>query len=107
MKPLYLLKEEEVEKYSKLKKFPINYDICPCSVGAYRREHKEILDEYEKKHPDVKYNVIRFHESMKDSLKKEKSVKIAPCKYCGEPSSSGICKTCSIFNELKSIEKEK
>ncbi|MCK4522308.1 MAG: TIGR00269 family protein [Nanoarchaeota archaeon] len=100
VKPLYLIKEDETERYSKIMKFPVNYGICPCSVGAYRREFKNVLDDFEKKYPAVKYNVIRFHENIIKQMKKEKNVDIGVCEYCGEPASKKICKTCKIFIEM-------
>ena len=101
VKPLYFIKEEEIETYSKLMKFPVNYGICPCSIDAYRREYKNQLDNFEKKHPSVKYNIIRFHETMKSNLKKEESMELNNCETCGEPSSKKICKVCTIIDELK------
>ncbi len=101
VKPLYHIKEEEALRYSKIMKFPVNYEICPCSVGAYRREYKEMLDEFEKKHPSIKYNILHFHERMQESLKKEKKVKINACKICGEPAANELCKVCTVLEELK------
>jgi len=102
VKPLYFLKEEEIEKYSKILKFPVHYGMCPCSIDAYRREYKNYLDKFEEKHPSIKYNIIRFQENMKNSLKKEKSVKINSCEVCGEPSSKNMCKVCIIIKNLSS-----
>ncbi len=102
IKPLYFIPEIDVEKYSKLMKFPVNYEICPCSVGAYRRSYKEILDEFEKKHPSVKFNIIHFQEKfVKDLKEKSKNVKIGSCEICGEPSSKNVCKTCELLICLK------
>ncbi len=107
VKPLYLLKEEEIERFSKLLKFPVNYGICPCSVDAYRRQYINFLNEFEKKHPSVKYNIIRFHETMKDNLKKPKNLKIGTCESCGEPSSKKLCKACTIFKILRQKQSKK
>ncbi|MFH1211944.1 MAG: TIGR00269 family protein [Candidatus Woesearchaeota archaeon] len=101
VKPLYEVREDEAGRYSKIMKFPVNYGICPCSASAYRREYLNLLDEFEKKHPCVKYNLVRFHETMKASLKKEKSQKVGLCSICGEPASNDVCKACNIFRELK------
>ncbi len=106
VKPLYYIREDEVERYSKIMKFPVNYEICPCSVDAYRREYKEILDNFEKKHPCVKYNIINFQQKMKAHLKEDKDMKIDLCENCGEPSSNLLCKACKIISELKSVRKE-
>jgi len=106
VKPLYLIKEEEVERFSKLMKFPVHYGICPCSVDAYRRQYINFLNEFEKKHPSVKYNIIKFQENMKDNLKKQKNLKVGTCKICGEPASKDLCKTCTIFKILATAKKE-
>lgn len=103
VKPLYHIKKEETTRYSKMMGFPVNYGICPCSVEAYRREYREMLDEFEKKHPEVKYNIIKFFETLKNNLKKEKTT-IPLCPLCKEPSSQKICKTCTLFKELKLIK---
>jgi len=102
IKPLYNITENEVIKYSKIMKFPVNYEICPCSTDAYRKEYRNILDNFEKKHPNVKYNIVKFHENLilplKNKLKKEK---IPLCKKCGEPASKDVCMTCQIFEAIK------
>lgn len=112
VKPLYNILESEVVRYSKLMGFPVNYGICPCSVDAYRRNFVKILDEFEKKHPSVKYNIIRFHESIREkALSSVDSGKgfedIGFCKECGEPTSKDLCQTCMILSELSGMEKEK
>jgi len=107
VKPLYLITEVEARRYSELMNFPVNYEICPCSIGAYRREYRVMLDEFEKRHPDIKYNIIHFHENMKKNLKEEpEQIKINYCLTCGEPCSKEICKTCQIFEELRGEKKE-
>jgi uncharacterized protein (TIGR00269 family) len=101
IKPLYEIKEEDILEYSKIMNFKINYDICPCSTKAYRREYKNILDTFEKNHPSLKYNIIKFQETLKENLKEREHLEIGVCEICGEPSSNKVCKTCIIFKELK------
>lgn len=107
IKPIYYISEEEAIRYSKIKDFPVNYGICPCSVGAYRRQYKNILDEFEKKHPPVKYNIVRFQERMKKLMDLENTSKgeVKKCELCGEPAAKEICNACKIFSELKIIKK--
>jgi len=100
VKPLFNVQEKEVETYSKLHKFPVNYDECPCSVNAYRKNFKKILDQFEKNHPDVKYNVINFFMNSLYTENKEGKVNIGTCKNCGEPSSNDKCKVCTILENL-------
>jgi len=108
IKPLYLISEEEATRYSKILKFPINYGICPCSVGAYRRKHKNFLDEYEKKHPSVKYNLVKMHERLMDLIDPEKlkTGEVNACTMCGEPAAKDMCNKCRIFKELKILKKK-
>jgi tRNA-5-methyluridine54 2-sulfurtransferase len=106
VKPLYLINENEVIRYSKIKNFPVYYGICPCSVGAFRRNYLNMLNDFEKKNPSLKYNIIRFQESIMNFVDKEKLNKgtASRCKCCGEPASSEICNTCKIFKELKILK---
>lgn len=109
VKPLYLTPEKDVERYSKLMGFPVNYEICPCSINAYRRNYKEWLNDFEVKHPSIKFNIVRFHEKlilpMKEQLRKEIG-EINLCEVCSEPASNTICKTCQIVLALKEIDPE-
>jgi len=102
VKPLYLCSEKETTAYSKLMRFPVNYKPCPCREGAYRREYAEMLDDFEKRHPSVKYNIIQFFLRTVYKIKKiDKSVKVNACAYCGEPASKDVCKRCEILIALK------
>ncbi|MFH1054274.1 MAG: TIGR00269 family protein [Candidatus Woesearchaeota archaeon] len=106
VKPLYFIKEDEIIKYSKIMGFPVNYGICPCSVHAYRRDYRQILDRFEEDHPSVKYNILKFQENMKLSLKDEGLLVVNGCRRCGEPCSKDICKACIIFDKLRTEKKE-
>lgn len=108
VKPLYLCTEKETTAYSKLMKFPVNYDDCPCREGAYRKEYAEMLDDFEKKFPPTKHNIIQFFlrtiYQMKDSGNEDKQdteKMINTCSYCGEPCSKQVCKRCEILIALK------
>lgn len=105
VKPLYLMSEAEIIRYSRIRKFPVNYGICPCSVDAYRRNFIGFLDEFEKKHPSVKYNIVRFSELMRERLAPEEDRKVGLCTKCGEPSNDKTCRTCIILSELGAKQK--
>ncbi|MEM4336918.1 MAG: TIGR00269 family protein, partial [Candidatus Woesearchaeota archaeon] len=103
VKPLYFCTEKETTTYSKIMNFPVKYERCPCSVDAYRREFRKFLEEFEKKHPSVKYNIIKF---FLETLYKKKGERcnndlLGTCKKCGEPSAGDVCKACQILNALK------
>jgi len=112
VKPLYLHSEKEVIAYSKIMKFPVKYTRCPCSVDAYRKEYREMLTAFEKRHPPIKYNIVSFFlQSIYDMRKKhpqlfaEKSV-VGECQYCAEPCAKDTCKRCQILITIKGEEKQ-
>ncbi|MFH1972755.1 MAG: TIGR00269 family protein [archaeon] len=101
VKPLFEVMEKEVIQYSKLHDFPVNYEDCPCSVNAYRKNFRKFLDEFEEKHPDVKYNIMNFFMENFYVSEKEENMDINKCSTCGEPASNEKCKVCVILGELK------
>lgn len=103
IKPLYFVSEKEIKKYSKTMNFPVNYNPCPCRVGAYRNHIRKLLDSYEKVNPDVKKNVIKSFLKTLPNLKKQFKTSAEPeyCKSCGEPSKKEKCMACQILERLK------
>ncbi len=99
VKPLYFCSNQEAKKYSKLKKFPVQYDACPCSVNVFRRKIRNHLDTLEKDYPEIKINIVRtFLEILPTLQKKFKPKdKLKDCVECGEPSRNELCKRCEIF----------
>lgn len=100
VKPLSFISNEEAKRYSQIKEFPVNYEICPCSVDAHRRQYRKMLAEFESKNPGVKYSIVRFLETMKNNLKETPATKTNECESCGEPASGKICKTCQILKQI-------
>ncbi|MFH2028368.1 MAG: TIGR00269 family protein [Nanoarchaeota archaeon] len=101
IKPLYLNSEEEVRIFSKLMKFPVKYESCPCRSEAYRKEVDDMLDEFEKKHKQTKYSIVRSLLEILPALKKEYSGKVKVCKKCGEPAAQDECNVCVLFSKLR------
>jgi tRNA(Ile)-lysidine synthase TilS/MesJ len=44
VKPLFFIPESEVKKYSKIKKFPVVYEKCPCAFESYRIKTRKWLE---------------------------------------------------------------
>lgn len=102
IKPLYFLSEKDIEQYSKLMNFPVIYGRCPCSVTAYRNTIRNLLNEYEKKFPDIKKNIINYFLKIQNKLKKYYITSEKPnyCKKCGEISVGKLCNVCNIIQKL-------
>lgn len=102
IKPLYFHTERETTLFSKLHKFKVVYEKCPCRVHVLRAQVEKLLDEFEKKQPDVKYAIVNSFLEILPVLKKfYKKDLISICEKCGEPTSGKVCKTCEILNKLK------
>jgi len=101
IKPLYFCTEKEVRLYSKLMNFPVKYEKCPCREEAYRKEVAEVLDEFEKKHNQTKYSIVRSLLEILPELKVKYKGKVNYCKKCGEPTAKITCNACNIFNGLR------
>ena len=101
IKPLYFVKEKDVEIYSREKGFPVLYQRCPCVVGALRHEVRKKLDEFEKKNPKVKQNLVENFLEIQKKLKKNVTQDLRYCSVCGEPSRNDVCKVCRMMRELK------
>jgi uncharacterized protein (TIGR00269 family) len=101
IKPLYFCTEEEVRLYSKLMGFPVKYEKCPCREEAYRKEVAELLSEFERKHRQTKYSIVRSLLEILPELKIKYKGKVNYCKKCGEPAAGNVCNACNIFKKLK------
>ena len=98
IKPLYFCKEEDIRNYSKLKNFPVNYEPCPCSVMAYRKSVRVLLNKYELNNENIVKSFLKIQPELKNFYKNEK---INYCTNCGEPTTKGECKTCQIIKKLR------
>lgn len=105
VKPLYFCTNEEIREYSKLMDFPVVYESCPCSSGAYRKEVRKFILELEKGYPNLKLNIVKNFLRILPLFRKHyiSKDKIKYCDNCGEPSRNDICRRC----ELTLISKKK
>lgn len=100
IKPLYFMKEKNVEIYSRKKRFPVLYQRCPCVIGAFRHEVRKKLDELEKLNNNIKENLVDNFLNVQKKLRKNISKDLKHCKMCGEPSRNDICKACRMLKEV-------
>jgi len=107
IKPLYFCSEDEVERYSKLKKFPVEYGYCPCSIDSQRRDVANFLEEMEKINPLVKFNIMDHFVKVLPKLRKKYAgvqESLETCIGCGEPSSRELCRACQILEQFEPRE---
>ena len=103
IKPLYFCTNDEIKKYSKIMKFPVLYQPCPC-LASFRKEIRELIPSLEKIDKKIKMNLVEnflnvvlpiVREKYKEEIKEMRY-----CKTCGEPSRNEICKRCSLIEVL-------
>ncbi len=101
-KPLFFAKEKEVERYSKLMNFPVQYGKCPCSIEGFRNQIKDFLNIYEYRNPDIKVNIINYFLEIAPKIKERFKAEESPalCSNCGEPCKDTNCRTCQILSNL-------
>ncbi len=101
IKPLYFMTEQEVSAFSKLMDFPVIYEKCPCSVDAYRRAMRNMLNDFDGKYAGTKHSVVASFIDILPMLRKKYSGKLRICKSCGEPSANELCKSCELIGKIK------
>lgn len=102
VKPLLDVPEREVALYAFLKKLPFHMGECPYAKESLRGEIKDMLNDFEFRHPGTKYSIMRGFDNMKDCLKeKYKQVPLENCEICGEPGIQKICQGCKLKQRIK------
>ncbi len=101
IKPLYFMKEKDVELYSRKNNFPVLYQRCPCVVGALRHKIRKELDILEKENSNLKENLVLNFLDIQKEMRKKIIGKLVYCKECGEPSRNEVCKVCSMLKNLR------
>ncbi|VVB91009.1 tRNA 2-thiocytidine biosynthesis protein TtcA [uncultured archaeon] len=98
IKPLHSIPEKEVPLYGFLNDLPVSTDECPYAGEALRNEIREMLNNYEVKHPGTKYSLLGGFETISGTLRSP-DTQIKKCRICGEPGSEDICKTCRLLGK--------
>ncbi|MDK2789836.1 MAG: hypothetical protein PWP15_343 [Methanothermococcus sp.] len=105
IKPLMKIPEDEVLLFADLMELKYHKAPCPYSCLSYRAEVSDIVDELEEKHPGAKYSIVAGFERLIEHLDIDHNTTV--CKYCKEPSASGVCKACTFLDNLDLLENSK
>lgn len=98
IKPLRSIPEKEVALYGFLNDLPVSTDECPYAGEALRNEIRDMLNNYEVRHPGTKYSLLGGFEAISQALHSV-NTQIVQCRLCGEPSSEEVCKTCRLLGK--------
>lgn len=102
IKPLRDVPEKEVVLYGVMKGLDMNLSKCPYAQLSLRSEIRDMLNEFEDKHPGTKYSIVRGFEKISDVIKDNNpQIGLSMCRICGEPCVGDVCKTCTLLREMK------
>ncbi|VVB93985.1 tRNA 2-thiocytidine biosynthesis protein TtcA [uncultured archaeon] len=99
IKPLRSIPEKEVALYGFLNNLPVSTDECPYAGEALRNEIREIVNNYEVRHPGTKYSLLGGFDEISPMMQ-PLTTQIVRCEICGEPSSVAVCKTCRLLGRI-------
>jgi uncharacterized protein (TIGR00269 family) len=97
-KPLRNIPEKEVALYALVNSLPVDFSECPYAGEAFRGEVREMLNNFEIKHPGTKYSLLRGFDKLAGALAKElPPTKIEKCRVCGETCTEDVCQACKLL----------
>jgi uncharacterized protein (TIGR00269 family) len=100
IKPLREIPEKEVAIYALLKKIKVHLEVCPYAGGIHT-EIRDFLNTLETNHPNSKFMILRMFDRMKPKLAEAvPEFEMKNCEVCGEPTSTTMCKSCELLQEL-------
>ena len=100
IRPLLYNLEKECALYCVAKGIPFFLGECPYSESAMRGPVKDFLNEMEVERPGTKFTLLNSLLGMGKAPAKGKSIPAKTCRECGEPSSGGQCRACSLLSGL-------
>jgi uncharacterized protein (TIGR00269 family) len=97
-KPLRNIPEKEVALYALVNSLPVDFSECPYAGEALRGEVREMLNNFETKHPGTKYSLLRGFDKLVGALTKELSpARTEKCRICGETCTEDVCQACKLL----------
>lgn len=97
-KPLRNIPEKEVALYALVNSLPVDFSECPYAGEALRGEVRELLNNFETRHPGTKYSLLRGFDKLAGALGKEfPPARIEKCRICGETCTEDICQACKLL----------
>ncbi len=102
IKPLYFLTEKEVATFAYINNLMDDYIECPNAKLGYRSAVRDLLNDFEKKFPGTKHNIISSFLTILPSLKEQfKNTEVRTCIKCGAVASKDKCQACILLEEIK------
>ncbi|MCS7109299.1 MAG: TIGR00269 family protein [Candidatus Micrarchaeota archaeon] len=106
IRPLFKIPEREIALYAILKNFKSNFIECPYVSEGLRHIVRDFINSLESKYPGTKFKILQNYLEVSRVMSERfnhssANKRINSCSLCGEPTSSSICKTCSLLNKIR------
>ncbi|SES70519.1 TIGR00269 family protein [Methanococcoides vulcani] len=97
-KPLRKVPEKEIALYAIVNDLPFDMSECPYAHEALRGEVRDMINDFEVRHPGTKYSIMRGFDKMVGILGKEfPQASLTDCRVCGEPCTAELCQACKLL----------
>jgi uncharacterized protein (TIGR00269 family) len=102
VKPLCEVPENEVALYAFFKQIDFQKIACPYMESSLRQDVRLFLNRLETKHSGTKYTVYRSFEKLYPCfIELKNKIDFKSCIICGEPTTSQVCRSCQIIEDLR------
>ncbi len=100
IKPMREIPEKEIALYALLEDIKVHIAVCPYADGIHT-EIRDFLNDFEVKHPNTKFMIVRMLDRMKPHLVGAMpEFEMQKCNFCGEPTPTSVCKACELLTQL-------
>lgn len=107
IQPLRSVPEREVALYAHTRGFGVHVDECPHSAQATRRYHRDLLHDLEERTPGTRHRLVAAHDKLQGPLQQlVDAEELTECPECGEPTSGGVCRACTLLADLAEEARE-
>jgi uncharacterized protein (TIGR00269 family) len=100
IKPLRRIPEEEIALYADTHDLcAFSSSFCPHVDDAMHLVVKNMLNDFEVRHPGTKYSLLRSLDRVLD-LQPDSAFQVTPCQRCGEPCEGDVCQSCRMLAKI-------
>ena len=95
--PLAMVPEREVYLYARTEGLPFDHGSCPHAGRASRNLFRDTVWRLEDAQPGTRQALLRTHARLVERWLRDEHGAPKPCRRCGEPSTTGLCRSCDYL----------
>lgn len=106
IRPLFKIPEREIATYAVVKGFKSVFVECPYVREGFRPAVRDFINSLESKYPGTKFKILQHYLKTSKLIAKDfnsgenEKKKVNTCRICSAPTSSDVCKFCSLKQKL-------